>query len=122
LGLVLLLKGIQIANHLNVFSEMMAKSKLPASFAISLLAHLVILLHIIGGFLIAIGTNTRVACLVQIPVLLVAVFYVNLPAGVATFYSEFWLSVSVLIGLVFFMIEGNGPLSVEHRETKELSK
>lgn len=101
---------------------MMAKSKLPASFAISLLAHLVILLHIIGGFLIAIGTNTRVACLVQIPVLLVAVFYVNLPAGVATFYSEFWLSVSVLIGLVFFMIEGNGPLSVEHRETKELSK
>lgn len=114
LGLILVWKGIQVATNLSAFSEMMAKTKLPASFAISLSAHFVIVAHIIGGMLIAIGTNTRAACLVQIPILLVAIFYVNLPANVIRPYSEFWLSVSVLIALVFFMIEGNGPLSVDN--------
>jgi len=114
LGFVLLWKGIQVAMNLDAFSKMMAESRLPASFAISFFAHLVILVHIIGGAMIAIGTNTRAACLVQIPVLLGAIFYVNLPEDVLRPYSELWLSVSVLIALVFFMVEGNGPLSVEH--------
>lgn len=114
LGLILLWKGIQVAMNLDAFSHMMAESRLPASFAISFFAHLVILVHIIGGAMIAVGTNTRAACLVQIPILLAAIFYVNLPADVLRPYSELWLSVSVLIALVVFMIEGNGPLSVEN--------
>ena len=119
LGLVLLWKGIQIAYNLDAFSEMMAKSKLPASFGISLIAHLIIMLHIIGGLLITIGTNTRLACLVQIPVLLGAIFFVNLPANIMRPYSEFGLSVTVLVALVFFMVEGNGPLSVERNNLNE---
>ena len=119
LGLVLLWKGIQIATHLDAFSQMMAGSKLPTSVAISFFAHLVLLVHIIGGLMIAIGTNTRIACLVQIPILLIAIFYVNLPANVLKLYSEFWLSVSVLIALVFFTIEGNGPLSVDRDLDKD---
>ena len=115
LGLILIWKGIQIATNLDAFSAMMAKSKLPESFAISFFAHLVILIHIIGGSMIALGTNTRLACMLQIPILLVAIFYINLPANILKLYSEFWLSVTVLTGLVFFMIEGNGPLSVDHK-------
>ena len=116
LGLILLWKGIQFATNLDAFSEMMAKNKVAAAFAISLIAHLVIFVHIIGGLMIAIGTNTRAACLVQIPILLVAIFYVNLPANISKPYAEFWLAVSVLIALVVFVVEGDGPLSVEHKK------
>lgn len=117
LGLVLMCKGIQFALNLDAFSEMMAVSKLPASFAISLVAHLVILTHIIGGLMIVLGTGTRLACLVLIPILLVAIFYVNLPENVVKPYSELWLSVSVLVALVFFMVEGDGRISVDYEKS-----
>jgi putative oxidoreductase len=113
LGLVLVWKGVEFALNLDAFSKLMAKTGLITSLGISLFAHLIIFTHIIGGLMIAIGTHTRTSCLFQIPILLVAVFYVNLPGQVFKPYAEFWLSVTVLIGLVFFLIEGNGPLSVE---------
>ena len=40
-------------------------------------AHYVVVAHLLGGFLIAIGLLTRVAVVSQIPVLLGAVFIVN---------------------------------------------
>ncbi|GEO09025.1 DoxX family protein [Segetibacter aerophilus] len=113
LGLVLIWKGVEFALNLDAFSVLMAKSKLVTSFGISLSAHLIIVIHIIGGLMITIGTQTRSSCLFQIPILLVAVFFVNLPEHVFKPYSEFWLSVSVLVGLIFFLVEGNGPLSVD---------
>jgi uncharacterized membrane protein YphA (DoxX/SURF4 family) len=113
LGLVLIWKGVEFALNLNAFSVLMAKSKLATSFGISLSAHLIIVIHIIGGLMITIGTQTRSSCLFQIPILLVAVFFVNFPSHVFKPYSEFWLSVSVLVGLIFFLVEGNGPLSVD---------
>lgn len=114
LGVILIWKGVEFALNLDAFSVLMAKTGLITSLGISLFAHLIIFVHIIGGLMIAIGTHTRTSCLFQIPILLVAVFYVNLPSHVFKPYSEFWLSMSVLVALVFFMIEGNGPLSVEH--------
>ncbi len=114
LGLVLIWKGIQFAANLDAFSHLMARTTLPRSIAISFVAHLVIVFHLIGGLMITLGTNTRAACLAQIPILLVALFYVNLPANILQPYAELWLSVGVLIALLFFAIEGDGPLSVEH--------
>lgn len=113
LGVVLVWKGVEFALNLDAFSKVMARTGLITSLGISLFAHLIIVVHIIGGLMITIGTHTRTSCLFQIPILLVAVFYVNLPEHVFKPYSEFWLSISVLVALVFFLIEGNGPLSVE---------
>ncbi len=121
LGILLCWKGIQFALHLGAFTELMIQTPIVQSFAISLAAHTIIVVHIIGGLLIALGTTTRLACLVQIPILLIAIFYVNLPAKIAGLYSEFWLSVCVLVALVFFMIEGNGPLSVERNNDQRNS-
>jgi putative oxidoreductase len=119
LGLILLWKGIEFAINLDAFSRLMARTKLITSLGISLSAHLIIFIHIIGGILITIGTHTRTSCLLQIPILLVAVFYVNLPGGVFKPYSEFSLSVAVLIALFFFLVEGNGPLSVERENYRK---
>lgn len=122
LGLILLWKGIEFALNLDAFSKVMARTRVMASLGISLVAHLIIYIHIIGGILIAIGTHTRTACLFQLPILLVAVFYVNLPEHVFQPYSEFWLSVGVLSALIFFLVEGNGPLSVEWEDYRKTDR
>jgi len=119
LGLVLVWKGVEFALNLDAFSKVMARTGLITSLGISMSAHLIIFIHLIGGLMIAIGTHTRASCLFQIPILLIAVFYVNLPEHVFKPYSEFWLSVAVLVGLLFFLVEGNGPLSVEREQYRK---
>jgi uncharacterized membrane protein YphA (DoxX/SURF4 family) len=59
------------------------------------------------------GLLTRVAILFQIPIVLGAIIFVNLPKGILSFNSEMELSILVLFLLVFFLIEGSGPLSVD---------
>lgn len=117
LGLVLIWKGVAFALNLHAFTSLMENSGLGTAVSISMIAHLIIALHIIGGLLITLGTNTRMFCLLNIPILIVAVFFVNLPEQVFRPYSEFWFSCIVLAGLVCFLIEGNGILSIE-RERK----
>lgn len=117
LGLVLIWKGIAFALNLHAFTNLMENSGLGTAVSISLIAHLIIALHIIGGLLITLGTSTRLFCFLNFPILLVAVFFVNLPEQVFRPYSEFWFSCIVLIGLICFWVEGNGVISIE-RERK----
>jgi putative oxidoreductase len=114
LGIVLIWKGIAFALNLSAFTSMMMDVGLGTAVFISLVAHLIIVFHIIGGLFIAMGTHTRQFCLLNLPILLVAVFFVNMSPNAFKPYSEFWLSLSVLMALICFMIEGNGVLSVEH--------
>ena len=114
LGITLIWKGVAFALNLHAFTVLMENSGLGTAVTISLLAHLIIALHIIGGLLIALGTHTRLFCLLIIPILIVAVFYVNLSQQqIFRPYSEFWLSCLVLVGLICFLIEGDGVLSIE---------
>lgn len=116
LGLVLIWKGIAFASNLQAFTNMMKDAMLGVAVSISLMAHIIIVLHIIGGILIAIGSQTRLFCALNLPILIVAVFFVNLRADIFRPYAEFWVSCVVLIGLVCFLIEGNGVLSIEHEK------
>ncbi|AMP98322.1 DoxX family protein [Pedobacter cryoconitis] len=114
LGITLIWKGVAFALNLHAFTVLMEDSGLGTAVSISLIAHLIIALHIIGGLLIALGTHTRLFCLLIIPILMVAVFYVNFPQQqIFRPYSEFWLSCLVLAGLICFLIEGDGVLSIE---------
>ena len=58
---------------------------------------------------------TRAACVIQIPILIGAIIFVNIGATRDAFspYSELFLSIIVLLLLVYFLIIGNGPLSVK---------
>jgi putative oxidoreductase len=114
LGLVLIWKGISFAINLSAFTNLMMNAGLGTAVFISLIAHLIIGLHMLGGLFIAIGSHTRTFCLLNLPILLIAVFFVNLGANIFRPYAEFWLSCSVLLALVCFLIEGDGKLSVEH--------
>ena len=58
--------------------------------------------HLIGGAALVLGLFTRWMCLMQIPILLVAVFLINLPKGFISIANSIELSISIviLIGLI----------------------
>lgn len=122
LGLILIWKGIEFVLNLDVLAAFLRDTGLTyeirASVAITLIADLIIILHLIGGVCIALGLRTRLFCLFNLPVLIGAVFFVNLKQHILRPYSEFWLSLIVFLALIGFLIEGNGQLAVEH-ETDE---
>lgn len=114
LGLFLIYKGIHfLANTGQMMSLMKSTNISFGSFSSIVLVHMVVVLHIMGGILIAIGLLTRLACLVQIPVLLTAVLFVNISGRFHQLPIELVVSIIVLLLLIYFLIIGNGPLSYE---------
>jgi putative oxidoreductase len=116
LGLILIWKGIQFATNLDAFTALMKDASLGKAASISLLAHVIIVLHILGGLGIAVGTQTRMLCLLNLLILFGAIFFVNLREDIARPYSEIWLSSFVFIGLLCFLIEGDGVISIEYQK------
>jgi uncharacterized membrane protein YphA (DoxX/SURF4 family) len=118
LGIFLVFKGIDFINHMDRLTNLMGRSRFLGSLSLGLLAHYIVFAHLVGGALIAAGLLTRLACLVQIPILIGAVFFINSSAGILAPYDVLWLSVIVLLLLVFFLIAGSGPLSVDRQMKK----
>jgi len=71
----------------------------------------VIWINILAGFLIVIGVFTRLACLVQIPIIVGAIIFVHAPDGIFAFQSGLLFSLIILLLLVVFLIEGDGKVS-----------
>lgn len=76
------------------------------------LALVITYLGLLCGFFIFIGLFTRIAAIVQIPVLIVAVFFVNI-RSIGENRFEFFLSLITLILLVVFAIKGSGVFSAD---------
>ncbi|HRP58136.1 DoxX family protein [Agriterribacter sp.] len=76
------------------------------------LALVITYLGLLCGFFIFIGLFTRIASVIQIPVLIVAVFFVNIQSmGENKF--EFFLSLITLLLLILFAIKGSGVFSAD---------
>ena len=75
LGLFILYKGLLFISDTGALMDLM-KNKDLQFFNLGL-AHYVAFAHLVGGLLIALGLVTRFAVIFQIPILLVAVFFVN---------------------------------------------
>jgi len=111
LGICLIIKGISFMNDSVVLESMLHGTSLV--YTGGWLPIIVTWLHLLGGFFIIIGLFTRLSTLLLIPVLLVAVLFINLPRGIFSPGSEFGFSLAVLILLIVFFIEGGGPLSLD---------
>lgn len=75
------------------------------------LSFIVAYLSLLCGLFIACGLFTRTSCIVQIPILFIAVFFINTRRLENTF--ELVLSVVTLLLLIFFAIKGSGTLSAD---------
>lgn len=113
LGVGLFAKGISFVAHREELLQTMVDHDILWSG--TALAHFVILTHIFGGILMAIGIGTRVGALIQIPTLIGATFFVNWSGGIWGFAEELRFSALVLFLLVLFVWYGAGPLSLDAR-------
>lgn len=113
LGIFLCIKGYDFLKNMSMLTNLMAHNISFGHFSYILLGHYIVFAHLIGGFLLAIGVLTRFACLIQIPILLGAIIFVNFSGDLWRPYSEMVLSVVVLGLLIYFLIIGNGPWSVK---------
>ena len=121
LGLFLCYKGVDFLRNASALISLMNSRQPFNSFIIVLLAHYVTFAHILGGIFLTIGMFTRAACLIQIPILIGAIIFININVAKDTFspYSELVLSILVLLLLIYFLIIGNGPLSVKIPEEEK---
>ena len=113
LGVGLFAKGLAFLVHRDELVRTMVEHDIVWSGMA--LAHFVILTHIFGGLLMALGIGTRVGALIQIPNLVGATFFVNWSGGLWGFAEELRFSALVLFLLLMFVWYGAGPLSLEGR-------
>lgn len=117
LGVFLFYKGVVFIQNIDVLKSVIDES--PFLTVMSFwLAHYIVFAHLLGGLLIIFGLLTRLAILVQIPILLGAIFFVNSSAalnstGLFNVHEGTGLSILVLLLLVFFLVEGSGPISFD---------
>jgi putative oxidoreductase len=112
LGIFLVAKGAALINHREQIEWLLVKNHL--DFLVFITAIYVILFHIGGGIMIATGLVTRWAAVFQVPILIGAVFFVNLPKGFAAINSELGISIVVFTLLIFFLFYGSGNFSLDH--------
>lgn len=99
LGVGLFIKAVFIMSHETQFLQMLDSAG-PLWFAPVLVMHLVLPAHLAGGLLLATGLLSRLAALVQVPILLGALVFIQLP------YMEMFAVREGLefTGLVLFLV------------------
>lgn len=115
LGLLILSKGIAFISDTGVQKEWILQHNtfgFSGLMAVAVL-HIVAFAHLVGGILIILGLVTRFAVVIQIPILLGAIFFVNISKGFSFLNSELWLSVIVLFLLILFWVVGSGSYSAD---------
>lgn len=120
LGILIFSKGIAIVSNTAVLQDLLLQNNVFgfSGMMASVALHIVGFVHLVGGILIAIGLVTRFAVVIQIPILLCAVLFVNLSHGFTALNSELWLSLIVLLLLALFWVVGSGPYSVDQSMKK----
>jgi putative oxidoreductase len=111
LGISLLLKGVLFISNTADLGTIISGSAVINSS--NWLGFIITWAHLFGGFLIIIGLLTRWAVLINIPILIGAILFVNAPKGVFAGGSELGFSIIVLLLLLLFFVEGGGHYSLD---------
>ena len=115
LGLGLFARGLLLITNTSTgyFVDMLQRSGHNWLMTGALL-HYVMLAHFVGGAMLALGFLTRMAALVQIPILAGAVFVVHRSDGLFAMGQSLEFSALVLILLIVFVLGGSGRFSLDH--------
>jgi len=113
LGLILMWKGISFIRDTALLKNMIQQTGVEAFSSNSdRLSLLVAVINMLGGLFIACGLFTKTSSIVQIPILFIAVFFINI-RNFENSTFEWILSIVTLILLIFFAIKGSGALSAD---------
>ncbi len=121
LGLFITFKGFEFM--FNIEGLRGTTAGMDMMFSGAALAHYVIFAHALGGPLIIFGLFTRIASLIQVPILIGAVIFVNYPKGFLSVgnHMELEISLIVLAGLITFMVFGGGKFSIDEKRRKDVA-
>jgi len=111
-GIFLVAKGSSFIDHREQIEWLLVKNNI--HFLIFIAAIYIVLLHIGGGLLMMTGLITRWAAAFQIPILIGAVFFINLPIGFNGINTETGISIATLVLLIFFFFYGSGNYSLDY--------
>ena len=115
LGIGLFVRGILlILNPSNSVEALTGTVETTDAFVSAALLHYVALAHLFGGALMAIGLLTRLAALVQLPILLGAVFLIHVQDGLLAAGQSLEFSALVLVLLVLVFLFGSGRWSADY--------
>jgi putative oxidoreductase len=114
LGFILFWKGITFirdTSNLQLMLQTMSIGMIDKNT--EWIAFLITYINLLGGLFIGVGLFTRTSSVIQIPILIGAVFFVNNKHSLNQSNSELILSVVVLLLCILFAIKGSGVLSAD---------
>jgi len=122
LGGFLFYKAVDFLYNMSDLVNLMSSQSSFGSFTYVLAGHYVVFAHLLGGIFLIFGVLTRFACIIQIPVMLGALFFVRSNEDMLRPYSQMGITIVVLLLLIYFLIAGNGPWSIKVREEAKGSR
>ena len=111
LGLCLFAKGISFMSNNALLKEMFTGTSL--SDDSGWLPILITWINLLGGLFLVLGLQTRLVAILELPIVIGAIIIINVQKTLFAPQSELALAFLVLALLVFFIVEGGGPLSLD---------
>ena len=110
LGLGLLIRGILFIADANSFLDLVGSNS-SAMLQSTILLHYVALSHLLGGFMLFTGLLSRIGALIQIPILIGAVFVEEMSGGLTAGTQGFEVAMLTLFLLILIFLYGSGKIS-----------
>lgn len=115
LGVALFVRGLILLSDPAAISELAGENKLYWWYSY------ITIIHLIGGLLLTLGLLTRIAALLQIPILVGAVFFIHMWQGLITEGQSLELAALVLVLLIVYFLFGSSSLSLDNYFAKRKS-
>jgi len=107
LGIALFVRGIILMSNPSAITQ------LAGSEDIYWWHSYITIAHIFGGLLLALGFFSRLGALIQLPILIGAVFFIHIKQGLMMSEQSLELAVLVLVLLLIFFLFGSGPFAFD---------
>ena len=120
LGILLFMKGIQFIYDNTPIQQALQKQTTLQEY--TWLQTIIPWIHLLGGVFIIIGMFTRLAIVVQLPILIGAILFSQEKMSPIVFNSSLAYALIVLVLLLIFLFVGNGPISWKKMIDKEDGK
>jgi putative oxidoreductase len=112
LGIFLFLKGLSFMENMSYLRWIIEDQQLLnlSPFLLVAVMYYVTFVHMAGGILITLGLLTRLSSLLQLPIVISALFLINIFRSEPN--NDLWLSIFACVLLMIFSLIGSGPLSL----------
>jgi len=127
LGLILIWRGVSFLLNLDLLDLYLKETGiddgLGLSISINFLAQLIVIVNIFGGICIALNIYARMFSLFNLPIIIGAVFFVNMRSDGFTPHSQFWIPLVVLLCIISYLfLAKDSAVAVQQSENRSTAR